>query len=34
MQTVLDLITRSREDNSRRKDIPDLYELFEAVYTW
>jgi hypothetical protein len=34
MQTVLDLITRLREDNSRREDIPDLYELFEAVYTW
>jgi hypothetical protein len=31
-QTVLDLITCLRDDNSRREEIPDLYEFFEAVY--
>jgi hypothetical protein len=34
MKTILELITRLREDNSRRENIPDLYELFEEVYTW
>jgi hypothetical protein len=34
MKTILDLITRLRDGNSRREDIPDLYTFFEAVYTW
>jgi len=33
-KTVLDLITRLRDDHSRREDIPDLYRIFDAVYTW